>query len=408
MTTETVRLGSSTQQRLSEREFDLALQAELVTRLRAREPAAKNVDPSILDGLDPLYALPALRRLTTGVAPPPTREPPQVAQLLSRLREEPHGDLEPSGELPAEHPLDFDWRFTSSTRAYLARETEAAHRLLLLGCPTLAVSDGSGRPTLLIDDNPALDLSGHADLQHQRRDLLTDPRCTEGWESELAIADPPFYPDELAAFTIAAAAGLRLGGRLLLVLPTKWARPGVAADLAEVQRMARKSGFRLERIRSDSVRYTTPLFEAQAYARIGLPGLARAWRLADIYEYRLAERVAQSDGPFQSDRSNWHEVQVERRRWRVRTGSADLDATGLLVPLGRLETVSRRDPARLASTVVVDDGRLFTSTQGNLLLSVLEAAAASGGPHRALANPTSPAWVLAAGQLSAIEDHLRQ
>jgi hypothetical protein len=120
--------------------------------------------------------------------------------------------------LPTEHPLDYDWRFDRSTRGAIIDAVRhlKPDRVLLLGCPTLAVDRRMPPvPTTLIDDNPALTVSDPSNLvRHHRVDILNQPLATAGVEADCVVADPPFYSETVAAFLCAAAAGLRLGGHL--------------------------------------------------------------------------------------------------------------------------------------------------------------------------------------------------
>lgn len=169
-----------------------------------------------LAGLDPLYVVPALVRIARSgsrtdadLAAMASAALDQLHTPTSRARRDLHG-------LPTEHPLDYDWRFDRPTRGAIidAVRRVKPDRVLLLGCPTLAVDRRMPPvPTTLIDDNPALAVSDPSNLvRHHRVDILNQPLFTAGVEADCVIADPPFYSEIVAAFLCAAAAGLHIGG----------------------------------------------------------------------------------------------------------------------------------------------------------------------------------------------------
>lgn len=370
-------------------EFAAAVVDEVRARL-ARHPrrtaASRNGSPAALverlTGLDPLYVVPALTHIARSDSRTEDAELVAMASAAVEQLRTPapraHRDLR---GLPTEHPLDYDWRFDRPTRGVII---DAVHhvkpnRVLLLGCPTLAVDRRMPPvPTTLIDDNPALAVSDPSNLvRHHRVDILNQPLVTAGVEADCVVADPPFYSDIVAAFLYAAAAGLRGGGHLFLVLPSRWARPAASTDADAALTLAHDLGFTMLDRRPDAARYVTPKFERATHHRLGLPGVPNRWRTADLAQLTLSRRTLHAVPSSHSDRHLWHEVRLGEARWRIRvpaTTDPNLSiGPDLLIDERPLVTVSRRDNARCDANVFTDDSRAYRSSQPGVLLHLLRA-----------------------------------
>jgi hypothetical protein len=367
------------------------IRAEVRTRLATIQiggTAAPAGQPSMLmalSGLDPMYLVPVLAELADAL--------PLARRALAEL-------IQPSATisvdrlgLPSEHPLDFDWRFDETTRTNLIRTLRAGRRgpLLLLGCPSVAADQRmTGVRATLFDDNPALTWERRSDPRMHRADLLAHPLVTDGIDAVRAVADPPFYAELMSAFLHAAAAGLRPGGHLYLILPSRWARPSAAADSAAALAVAAGLGFDLVRRRADRARYLTPKFERATHARLGLHGVPEIWRTADIAHLRLVQRTLHAAPGDQSDRHHWHETTVGTTRWRIRINPRQEQPAvlteHLLANETGLVTVSRRDKARANANVLTDDNRAFSSEHPPVLRAVLRALAHGVDPVVATAS----------------------
>ncbi len=383
-------------------EFAAAVVDEVRARL-ARHPRrtapSQNGRPATLverlTGLDPLYVVPALVRIARSSCHTEHAELAAMASAaLDQLRTPISRTRRDLSGLPTEHPLDYDWRFDRPTRGAII---DAIHhvrpdRVLLLGCPTLAVDRRMPPvPTTLIDDNPALAVSDPSNLvRHHRVDILNQPLVTTGVEADCVVADPPFYSDIVAAFLCAAAAGLHVGGHLFLVLPSRWARPAASKDADDALTFARDLGFTMLNRRPDAACYVTPKFERATHHRLGLPGVPNRWRTADLAQLTLSRRTLHTVPSSHSDRHLWHEVRLGEARWRIRvptTTNPNLSiGPDLLIDERSLVTVSRRDNARCDANVFTDDNRAYRSSQPDVLLHLLRARSTGHDVTAALAD----------------------
>jgi hypothetical protein len=128
-------------------EFDRAVD-DWVRRAFARGVESFSDLVRALPGVTPVEAMRSVRRL--GYAPPVGRK--AVAPFLPQR----WGD-----DWPVEHPLDFDWRFTSEAACFLIGRCPGPldGPIALLGTPTLALAatrQGRTGRVSLFDRNPPL------------------------------------------------------------------------------------------------------------------------------------------------------------------------------------------------------------------------------------------------------------
>lgn len=307
----------------------------------------------------------------------------------------PLADTDP--DLPAPHPLDYEWRFTRPTRQTLM-ERALAHSprsILLLGCPTVALTLLSQHPELpvtLVDDNPALpeltDIIGRRSSTYRqlRVDLIANPGVTTGIDADVVIADAPFYPDAMDAFLQAATAGARHRARLLFVLPRFGSRPSAESDVALFYRRAAMSGLRLIRTDKGAVRYLTPPFEEKALRSAGLPNVAHGWRSADLAAFLRARASEPAVATTASERDRWQEVIAGGKRWRVRNDQGGSTVVIGLYPNASgsrvLDTVSRRDVRRHNANVCTNDNEFYATANPALFIQILDSIATGNDPIR--------------------------
>lgn len=299
--------------------------------------------------------------------------------------------------LMAPHPLDHEWRFDVVTRLRLARllaETSGPQgHVAALGCPTVAYelmrATTSPRVTL-IDANPGLPLLSDEARYTQISADLRAGLPPDVAMADVAIADPPFYPDEVSSFISTASALVRNGGYLYLALFPATTRPSAQDDVARAIALANDLGWRLVEVQPASLGYRRPRFERNAHEALGLHGVPDDWRKADLY---IFERTSVSTptpnwsfAPFPS----WEEVIVGATRVRVLFGEAapdvaigEVELLEEVVPGDVLDSVSGRDPRRALANVWTDGNVVWATRRPSMLLAILRAAAAQTDPLEA-------------------------
>jgi hypothetical protein len=268
---------------------------------------------------------------------------------------------------PLPHPLDYDWRFTSTARelllSHLRETTWPGSAILVLGAPTLYHHGREKLPfrhwhLLDIQDpfshvsSPA-ERTSHLDLLHDEPGIIP---------AMAAVLDPPWYPEHLRRFLSVAAQATTPQGHVYLSLPPLDTRPGIAAERRELIHDARRIGLKLTDLQQGVLPYVTPFFEYNAQRAAGRRPPSPTWRRGDLAIFLRAPGRWRHERP-QRRQYRWTEIMIQDVRIRVRThcelplGTAALHS---IVPGDILPSVSRRDPRRTSATVWTSGNRIFT------------------------------------------------
>jgi hypothetical protein len=296
---------------------------------------------------------------------------------------------------PVEHPLDFDWRFTpEAVRLLIDRcQRTTSDSVAFLGAPSLArEAAASGWPVdvSLFDQNPALVQAIQASFPVTTAsciDLVWGEPVAPG-NFAIAVADPPWYSEHIAAFLWAASRLIRVGGRVVLSLPPEGTRPGIRAERDEVFALATALGLRLVSVEPSTLVYRTPPFEKNALAARGIPAVPWDWRRGDLAEFVAVAKIL-VDRPIPPiPQVAWDEesVGVVRIKCRVCPDSDFRDPRlSSAVPGDMLTTVSRRDPARVAVDVWTCGNRIFRCAGTRVFLAIVSALGRRGDVESAVA-----------------------
>ncbi len=309
-------------------------------------------------------------------------------------------------DLPAPHPLDYDWRFTEATKVLLL-ERMSIHlpfqgSITLLGVPTLFAKLRYSFPdsTVTLADSSSESIFVLSEKCGSEGlffcDLLKDP--LPQIKADVVIADPPWYPEHFEAFIWAASQILCIGGHLLLCGPNSGTRPGAEAEWRQIQDYAHSVGFELSSF-EDSLRYETPPFEQNALYAAGHPPISTDWRSGRLATFVLRS-VPVAERPVKhSGLSKWTDHRIQGVRWRIRhKESAEVAAPQLrpLVEGDILNSVSRRDSRRSQIDVWTSGNRIFGCADTCILNLVIEALAIGTSPDTYVESSISR-------QLTAIE-----
>lgn len=275
--------------------------------------------------------------------------------------------------LPTPHPLDYEWRYTTATRTDLSRlinEVTPHGTIVLLGTPSLYLSHAGHQDVHLIDANAALwhYVQPRGNKTFHCVNLLTDQ--VPELQVNLVVADPPWYPEHLAAFVIVASRLLTDGGVLLLSLPGAGTRPSIGDELASMHDLASKAGLKHQATTTGVLAYETPPFEENALRAAGI-SVHTPWRHGDLARFTKvgACEVAHDVPPSE----HWIEYALGSVRIRARAATSDQLDDPRLVPLVSgdiLPTVSRRDERRSQALVWTSGNRIYT-TLGLAILHVI-------------------------------------
>jgi hypothetical protein len=320
--------------------------------------------------------------------------PTDVASVLVRLKSElPSGWTDASATAPrlspvtagwpVEHPLDFDWRFTTSSARLLLDRCGTGAPVAFLGAPSLAreaAAWGRQGTVDLFDHNPSAVAAARAacpGIKATCRDLLWGEPVGIG-DAFATVADPPWYLEHTSAFLWAAARLTRVGGTVLLSLPPEGTRPGILAEREAVFAAAGSFGLRLESVEPAALAYRMPPFERNALAASGLPAVPIDWRRGDLASFTLFGKNGLPRPPTLGEPGGWDEESVGFVRIKCRTCPVRefCDPTLLhIVPGDILTSVSRRHPTRADVDVWTSGNRVFSCPSPSYFRIILSAIA---------------------------------
>jgi hypothetical protein len=186
----------------------------------------------------------------------------------------------------APHPLDFDWRFEEATVHRICAMLSPGKTVLALGAPSVARRlEQLGCDVMLIDRQPKLGVSRHFVAEIE---LLVNP-VASGYD--VAIVDPPWYPDSLVHWATYAANCVRVGGTVLTSAWPAWARPTAEHQLNKV--IATMSDWATVRRVPFDPTYNPPRFEQLAIEAGGQGPLSVSPRRGVLLELSVLRKPPQ-------------------------------------------------------------------------------------------------------------------
>lgn len=262
--------------------------------------------------------------------------------------------------VPAPDPLASQWWFTVETVEKLAalahRESRAekSPRLVAVGAPTVALQFSRFHgPAVAVDSDPDLErtFDGARNLSVLRLDVLDDTTGLPDDPFDVAVADPPWYVDEMLSFLFFALASVRDGASVFCSLPPRMTRPSVVGERQELLRALQEANVEIVSLSPQATEYYVPPFEFEAYRDLdGFDG--RPWRRGDLLHVRKTSKFVRPCRVGQ--RAQLHKsyslIPTEFRVFvRTRDDETPTTAPALRVATAFSRTVSRRefDPAQL-------------------------------------------------------------
>lgn len=321
------------------------------------------------DVLDGLVATGSLRGAGDGyvLSSPPGNDRFSVIHPPVALR---HPDL------PLPHPLDHDWRFDPPTVALLVEtvcaSTPPGGHALLLGAPTVFASlieHPAAPAATLVDQNQhllrALDQGPDGQFRTYYHNLLAGSEPAISSSADVALCDPPWYPEHYRAFLLQASLATRIGGRILVSLLPVTTRPSAIDDRGQLLLEAHRFGLQLRSLTPDRLMYESPPFELASLAAGGIE-LLRPWRRGDLAEFWKVDEPVPTAAGVLPDRfagvECWFDMHINRQTIKLRGPFIDGTETPQLLHIEDrdvLPTVSRRYPGRAAVDLWLWDNRVF-------------------------------------------------
>jgi len=183
-------------------------------------------------------------------------------------------------ELVEPHPLDFDWRYDQPTVAHLSSLLRGRGPILALGAPSVARAlEMEGEPVQLIDRQPYQLVTNHwvAEIDVQLRLPIA--------RSNVAIADPPWYPGDFLDWAIVASRSVGVGHTAYISIWPDSTRPSAGTERRSLFDAVRSWAHVVEH--EAVLHYEMPRFERGAIALGGRSQLSTSPRVGSLLELRV-------------------------------------------------------------------------------------------------------------------------
>jgi hypothetical protein len=269
------------------------------------------------------------------------------------------------GALPTPHLLDGTWWFDDETVDFFGRLIKSTVGLTAcLGTPSvfLKVNEDLPSKVILIDKDPLL---RDALLRHGHRNVITADLqriCPLHLETDLVIADPPWYENEMNSFLDAAHASAKVGAEILMSIPPHETRPTIEEERGRIFRRAKKAGLMLQGVECGGTRYVCPPFEHNVLRSMG-EEFVHDWRVGDLAKFSVMHPKLIAEEPI-LEAVEWDEICLARTRLRIAQRPIVEQGKTQLLSMGWPDDVfpscSRRHPLRGQADVWTSGNRAFT------------------------------------------------
>lgn len=241
---------------------------------------------------------------------------------------------------PEPHPLDYDWKFSTTSVEAIINILPMKTPIIALGTPSIAEHLSSiGKDVILIDRQPFQRIRNHLSLEI---DCYTPPISGR----PIAIMDPPWYPDYFREWIYWCARSVDKGG---VIYASTWppsTRPTAKAELLKLFYEISKWGH-IELLDID-IHYEIPQFEKAASLESETSPLSRSPRLGNLLKITVFQ--VPSIAPPPPMRKEWRRFVYNDYQIALRVGLDYIATPGVFPITGshgwKWPYVSRRAPNR--------------------------------------------------------------
>ena len=284
--------------------------------------------------------------------------------------------------LPIPHPLDSDWRFTSSTRNWLVErigQNGQECSIALLGTPSLipdVIEEGICNHVHLFDVNPNVITAVNRRFPAVKTCLIDlTTKVPPLQDFDVVVLDPPWYPKHWDSFLHAASNLCRKGGEVLASFPSVGTRDGVSSQFDEFLATADSVSLGKMETIPFGLRYESPFFEQCALAASGLGNCPLDWRTGDFVGFTRSQgETKKCFVPPAPSVVKWQEIRLNGVRVKVRqkANESGSPAVRSIVAKDVLKTVSQRSPVVAEADIWTSDNRVFGCENTSVLLRLFQ------------------------------------
>ncbi|MGI8397449.1 hypothetical protein ACRYWZ_13775 [Agrobacterium deltaense] len=268
----------------------------------------------------------------------------------------------PRTVLPAEHPLDFDWRFHPATSEMLLDRVisglGATEKMLFVCAPSVALlahEKGMGHQVVIGTrrGDPIIDaLKKHAPTLD-----YVDISQISGLKAARLLIDPPWYDDIALPLLSLVLSGIDVGASVWICGPDHLTRPSAAHYLLDENSVREKLGIaKLGPDMDDRVRYRTPPFEMRTLAALGIRNISHSWRTGLARSYLKVRTVPVAAPPDHAHQ--WKEISDGPSRIWLRDELARETSTDEQIVVST--SVSRTNPLHASACVWTSNNTVVT------------------------------------------------
>lgn len=232
--------------------------------------------------------------------------------------------------LPVPHVLDYDWRFstegTEKLFSLINKNCKGANStIVFVGTPSLFKMYFSKKEMknryILIDKNADKHVfyitQCAKNFSYVKCDIMEENQLDI--QADLVIMDPPWYLNYNKVFLQFADDLVKVGGRIICVLPPKYTRRQIEEEFKELERFLNGFGIIRERYIKNAVSYNTPPFERNVLRENGIYCLPKGWRTGDVLIAKKMENRKADCSPVVIPKNDWDEISIGIVRYKLRT-----------------------------------------------------------------------------------------
>jgi hypothetical protein len=284
--------------------------------------------------------------------------------------------------LPLPHPLDFDWRFSSTSFPFLYNEitnrSDSPNSIMLFGAPSLYLyflnHNSYFANISLFDANKQI--SKYLPINKRGSVNVFDAFKDEPLPEPIfdaAILDPPWYEDHTKAFLWCASKMCKSGSILLLSTPSEGTRPGVREEWDRILNWVSNLGVTLVEKKYSVLSYKTPLFEANSLCKEGIFSVPSEWRRSDLAIFKLHSKSECVERPIFESTNQWEDVVIRSCRIKIKKETRQKGKCKLLniVNDDILQSVSRWHSDRQQADIWTSGNRIYSCGDSNLAIQLL-------------------------------------
>lgn len=238
--------------------------------------------------------------------------------------------LENDNLLPVPHLLDYDWRFDNQgiekMFSIISKNCKRYNKVIaFVGTPSLfkmCYSKGDIKNEYILIDKNA---DKHIHYITRCSQYFSFFKCdimnsqTIDIQADIVIMDPPWYLNYYKLFFQFANSLLKIGGKIICVMPPKYTRKNIGEELEDLKQFIGDLGITTEHYFRNAVSYSTPPFERNVLRENGIYCMPKGWRTGDILIAKKINDKKTNSEFIEIEENQWEEIDIGSVRYKLKT-----------------------------------------------------------------------------------------